>query len=340
MIDCGEDPHQRACAEWEGMRLKIAGEIRVGSIPTARIFCFENLKDVQHRNIEKMGYLYKIKNKITGKCYIGVTIQPDCQSRWRKHVNSLKYKEGCPLLKKSMKKHGVENFTFEILIICFDEDVVKYEKEYIKKYNSQQPNGYNILSGGQIGDGRVGYKHSAETIEKIKQKVRQFREKNPLHFETYREKHKKSFEHIDFSSCIKNSEKFQKAMTERREQYANGTKKMSDEYKKKISEGLKKYFNTDTPERARASEKQKEIIRKALGKPVIQYTTDGIFVKEYPSIAEADRTSTIKKSNIQNVLAGKTKTAGGFVWKYKEGYNKNPNDNTMRAFGPSTISQV
>ena len=27
-------------------------EIRVGSNPTARIFCFENLKDVQHRNIE------------------------------------------------------------------------------------------------------------------------------------------------------------------------------------------------------------------------------------------------------------------------------------------------
>jgi group I intron endonuclease len=307
----------RVCAEWEGMRLKIAREIRVGSIPTARKFCFENLKDIQYRKIEVMGYLYKITNKITGKCYIGVTIQADCQSRWRKHINSLRYKEGCPLLKKSMKKHGIENFTFDILIICFDEDVVKYEKEYIKKYNSQQPNGYNILSGGQIGDGLVGYKHSPETIEKIKEKIRQFREKNPHHFETYREKHKKSFEHIDFSSCVKNSEKFKKAMAERREQYRNGTKKMSDEYKKKISEGLRKYFNTDTPDRARASEKQKEIIRKALSKPVVQYTIAGVLVKEYPSIAEADRTSTVKKSNIQNVLSGKTKTAGGFVWKYK-----------------------
>ena len=79
---------------------------------------------------------------------------------------------------------------------------------------------------------------------------------------------------------------------------------------------------------------------KSLGKPVVQYTTDGIFVKEYPSISEAGRTSTVKNKNIQQVLAGKTKTAGGFVWKYKEGYNKNPNDNTMRAFDPSTISQV
>lgn len=327
-------------ARFNAADLRPAGEILVGSNPTARIFCFENLKDVQHRIIEVMGYLYKIKNKITGKCYIGVTVQPDCQSRWRKHINSLKYKEGCPLLKKSMKKHGVENFTFDILIICFDEDVVKYEKEYIKKYNSQQPNGYNILSGGQIGDGRVGYKHSPETIEKIKEKGRQFREKNPHHFETYREKHKKSSEHVDFSSCVKNSEKFKKAMAERKEQYANGTKKMSDEYKKKISEGLKKYFEKSAPESKCISEKHREIIRKALSKPVVQYTTDGVLVKEYPSIAEADRTSTVKKSNIQNVLAGKTKTAGGFVWKYKEGYNKNPNDNTIRAFGPSTISHV
>ena len=304
-------------AEWECMRLKIAREIRVGSIPTARIFCFENLKDVQHRKIEVMGYLYKITNKITGKCYIGVTVQPDCQSRWRKHINSLKYKEGCPLLKKSMKKHGVDNFTFEILIICFDEDVVKYEKEYIKKYNSQQPNGYNILSGGQIGDGHVGYKHSPETIEKIKEKVRQFREKNPNYFETYREKHRKSSEHVDFSSCVKNSEKFKKAMVKRKEQYANGTKKMTEEYKKKISEGLKRYFKTDTPEKHGISEKHREIIRKALSKPIVQYTIEGILVKEYLSIAEADRTSTVKKSNIQQVLYGKTKTAGGFVWKYK-----------------------
>ena len=87
-----------------------------------------------------MGYIYKITNTITCKCYIGETIQHDYKKRWKKHLNSLKYKEGCPLLKSSMKKHGVENFKFEILIICFDQDLVRYEKEYIKKYNSQVPN--------------------------------------------------------------------------------------------------------------------------------------------------------------------------------------------------------
>jgi len=261
-----------------------------------------------------MGYLYKITNIITGKCYIGVTIQSDIKRRWTKHINSVNYKEGCPLLKKSMKKHGVNNFKFEILIICFDQDVVKYEKEYIKKYNSQVPNGYNILSGGQIGDGLVGYKHSLETIEKIKEKGRLFRENNPNHFETYREKHKKALEHIDFSSSVKNSEKFKKAMIDRKEKYKIGDKKVSDDHKKKISDSLKLFHNDN---KNTASDAQKEAIRKALSKPIIQYDTDGIMIKEYRSIAEADRTSGVKKSNIQHVLCGKNKLAGGFIWKYK-----------------------
>jgi len=245
-----------------------------------------------------------------------VTIQPTCESRWRKHIQSLNYKEGCPLLKKSMKKHGVENFTFEILIICFDDDVVRWEKEYIKKYNSQVPNGYNILSGGQIGDGNVGYKHSDEVKEIIKQKGREFRAKNPNYFETYREKLKKSMERVDISSSIKNSEKFQKAMIKRKEQYANGTKIMTDESKRKISEGLKRYYENNG-NRTALSDKHREIIRKALSKPVIQYTKEGILIKEYTSIAEAGQTSGVKKNNIQHALSGKTKLAGGFVWKYK-----------------------
>ena len=263
-----------------------------------------------------MGYLYKITNKVTNKCYIGVTIQPDIQKRWNKHINSLKYKEGCPLLKRSMKKHGVENFKFEIILICFDNDVVKYEKEYIKKYNSQQPNGYNILSGGQIGDGFVGYKHSPETIEKIKEKGRIFRENNPNHFETYREKLKKSMEQVDLSNCIKNSEKFKQAMIDRKENYKKGEKSISDETKNKISESLKKYYHTHSNTTININ-KHQEIMTKRLGKPIIQYDKEGIIIKEYPSIAEADRSTGVKHSNIKNVLYGKTKTAGGFVWKYK-----------------------
>ena len=163
-----------------------------------------------------MGYLYKITNKVNNKSYIGITNQHNYIKRWRKHINSIRYKEGCPLLKNAMKKYGIDQFDFKIIIICFDEDLLKYEKEYIIKYNTLTPNGYNIILG-QIGTGFVGYKHSQETIEKIKEKGKQFREKNPNYFETYREKLKKSMKNVDTSYFVKNSEKFKKAMEERRQ---------------------------------------------------------------------------------------------------------------------------
>lgn len=258
-----------------------------------------------------MGYIYKITNIETGKCYIGETNQHDYNRRWSKHINSLKYKEGCPLLKASMKKYGIDKFKFEILIICFDKDLVKYEKEYIKKYNSKTPNGYNILDGGQLGNGMTGYKHSEETIQKIKEKGRIFREENPDHFETYRKKHKQSMEKVDISTSVKQSEKFKKALAEHRVGAHRNGIGHSDKSKQKISNSLKEYYKNN---------QQKPHIVNTLttNKAIIQYDKDNNMLKEYISIAEAGRTSGVKKGNIQQMLSGNTKSAGGFIWKYKD----------------------
>ena len=63
---------------------------------------------------------------------------------------------------------------------------------------------------------------------------------------------------------------------------------------------------------------------KALGKKIIQYSKDNQFIKEYISIAEASRLTNIKKSNIQHVLSGESRTAGGYIWKYAD--TKEPKD--------------
>jgi group I intron endonuclease len=257
-----------------------------------------------------MGYIYKITNTVTEKCYIGETEQHNYNRRWSKHINSVKYKEGCPLLKASIKKYGVDKFKFEILIICFDKDLVKYEREYIKKYNSQVPNGYNILSGGQLGNGMTGYKHTEATIKKIKESGRVFREANPDHYETYREKHKQSMEKLDISSLVKHSENFKKAMV------ARIGHMVSDESKQKISDSLKEYYKNG----------ENKVNTLTTNKAIIQYDKDNNMVKEYISISEAGRTSGVKKSNIQNVLSGITKTAGGFIWKYKSISDVNSKD--------------
>lgn len=58
---------------------------------------------------------------------------------------------------------------------------------------------------------------------------------------------------------------------------------------------------------------------KSFSKSVVQYTTDGVFLAEYPSTMEAERVTGIDRSSICHVCRGKYKTAGGYIWLYEEG---------------------
>ena len=51
-------------------------------------------------------------------------------------------------------------------------------------------------------------------------------------------------------------------------------------------------------------------------KPIIQYTKDGEFIKEWTSAKEASRVLGINPSHITQCCKGKLKSAGGFVWTY------------------------
>ena len=63
--------------------------------------------------------------------YIGETKKSNPLLRWNEHKSKIEKGIGCPALQNAVKKHGIENFKFEIICICFDEDCNKYEKEYI-----------------------------------------------------------------------------------------------------------------------------------------------------------------------------------------------------------------
>lgn len=56
-----------------------------------------------------------------------------------------------------------------------------------------------------------------------------------------------------------------------------------------------------------------------LSKPVKQFSKDGILIREYPSIREAQRATGIDCKNISHCCLGKKhyNTAGGFIWKYE-----------------------
>ncbi|MEG2289606.1 MAG: GIY-YIG nuclease family protein [Clostridium sp.] len=99
--------------------------------------------------------IYKIKNVVNGKLYIGQTV--DYEERVRQHkqipfrINS---KENHKPLYRSMLKYGVGSFEFEIIDTAKDIDELnKKEVYYIEYYNSCIDNnkGYNLDKGGKNG---------------------------------------------------------------------------------------------------------------------------------------------------------------------------------------------
>lgn len=115
-----------------------------------------------------MGYIYQIRNKTNGKLYIGQT--DNVEERWKGHR---KASSNCRYLKHAFNKYGFENFEFKVLIICFDDDMNTYEVEYMHKYNTLVPNGYNLREGGNSG------KHHEETKKKISATLKSI-PRNPL----------------------------------------------------------------------------------------------------------------------------------------------------------------
>ena len=52
-------------------------------------------------------------------------------------------------------------------------------------------------------------------------------------------------------------------------------------------------------------------------KPILQYTKDWEFIREWVSASEASKVLGINRGNIVSCCKCKLKSAGGFVWKYK-----------------------
>ena len=88
----------------------------------------------------KISGIYKIQNTLNGKMYIGQS--ENCYGRWLKHKSDSKNKEG-PLY-EDIRKYGIENFYFKIIKKIPAYLLETKKNEYIKKYNTLYPNGYNI----------------------------------------------------------------------------------------------------------------------------------------------------------------------------------------------------
>ena len=126
--------------------------------------------------MKQFNYIYLITNKINGKIYIGKHSTND--------LNDNYYGSGV-LIKKSIQKYGIENFTKEYLAFCDTEEKLNwFEKFYIKKYKAREV-GYNLADGGEGGSpmkgkqNTLGKIHSDETKQKIRESLKKYyQEKN------------------------------------------------------------------------------------------------------------------------------------------------------------------
>ena len=166
---------------------------------------------------------------INGKTYIG-------QHKYKKLDDS--YMGSGILIKRAIKKHGMENFKKEILYsrIQYRETADDMERFAIAKERAIGKAEYNLANGGE---GLSGYKHSEEYKRKISERTKG--ENNPNYGKHHSEETKKK---------ISEAEKGRPGMKcENNPMYGkpawNRGKHLSEETKKKISESNKVLFSDE-----------------------------------------------------------------------------------------------
>lgn len=165
----------------------------------------EKLLEIDEKDQVK-GHIYKMTNKIDGKCYVGQTVSHRLNKkkyrpfgyigRFNDHLSEAKSqtKSGSSYLNNAIRKDGASNFSVELIEICNQCDLDEKEIFYIKEFNTLFPNGYNLTIGGKSARfvrqvfnieglltpgkrGRpFGYKHKESSKQKTKERLQNMSE--------------------------------------------------------------------------------------------------------------------------------------------------------------------
>lgn len=183
------------------------------------------------------GYVYITTNNANGKKYIGQ--KKSCVFLHEKYLGSGKY------LRNAIKHYGKENFTVELLDECDSkEQLDDRERYWIKSFNAVcSDTFYNIASGGEganfaisattrlkMSKSHTGIKLSDETKQKIS---------NSKKGRAFSTEHLQNLKNANAKKGYKHSFETRMKMREAHKSQIpwNKGKKMTDEYKAKISAG-------------------------------------------------------------------------------------------------------
>ena len=229
--------------------------------------------------------IYKLTSP-SGKSYIGQSI--DIDNRFCKYKNK-KCKEQRALY-NAICKYGFENFDIDIIYSSkyFDKCkniLNKLEFGYIRKLNTMHPNGYNLKDGGN-SNGRL----SDETKRRIG--IGNLGKKHPHSIES-KLKISKALTGTNRPQCVKD--------------------KISKSNSGKIrSNDFKNFLKTVNIGRTQSKDTISKRILK-INKPILMYSSDGVFIREFSSIKEASIKCGFNRTGISKCLNGIQKTSKSFI---------------------------
>jgi group I intron endonuclease len=209
----------------------------------------------------------------------------------------------CLYLKRAFNKYGLKNFKMILICICFDEDLNIFEEEYIKKYNTISPNGYNLREGGNNSNHHIDTKNKiSDTLKyKYKEGLIKIVKNNKKHTEETKTKISNTLKGRKIENKLygntlseSNIEKLRNKSKER---------ERSKDTNKKISDSLKK-----------ANKESK--VKLTCKRKVYQYDLENNLIESYNSLTEASEKYKVSKAAISRVCNGKSKTCKGFIWSF------------------------
>lgn len=235
--------------------------------------------------------IYVIRNKITGKMYVGQTKKTSFE-RWKEHCRETR----CSALNNAIKKYGVDSFVvFDIDTAKTQDELDEKERFWISFLGTLVPNGYNLRSGG-----RTGGVLSKEAREKIS-KAKAGKPLSEAQKEAIKNRNQRGENHPMYG-------KHHSEETKRKIGAANKGKlagennphygiPLPDKVKKKLSESRKKYYKNHIH----------------AGCIAVKCIETGI---QYQSATHAFRATGIDNSQISKACRGILPSAGKLHWEF------------------------
>ena len=285
------------------------------------------------------GIIYKSKNKINGKVYIGQTVR-DFGKRIKEHIRKSFSGEYNGIFAKAIVKYGEENFSWELIDFAESkEELDKKEIYWIYYYNTYRGNnghGYNMTIGGngvgrmiseqareKMSKSRIGKKHSEETKKKMRINNPRLSGKNHPHWNK-----KQSKETIEKKSKALKGNKLSEE-TKMKLSIAHKGKKLSDKHVEKIRQAFTgegnpmfgKSHSQETKDKISSANKGRLAgANNPSAKAVVKLSKDGEFIEYFPTAKEGALSVNGDISTIIKCCKGKSKSHKGFKWVYEKDY--------------------